>query len=337
VLGALLLLLLLPGTGLEEHSVLALFSELLLLLVLLAGIGTLAGHHALRLACWTLVGASTAIRWLLEAGWGSDLLPLNLLLTFISLLPIAWIVLLQLSGGGRVSAHHVRGAIALYLLVAAIFAYADAYLEVVRPNSFRLPDWWAREQSHRPEAFFYFSVVTLTTLGYGDIIAVRSVARELVMLEALIGQLYPAIIIARLVTLELQNRPSGAGAARPPTGTTYGRDGERPPELPTNNRGAGQPTIGCRSSNYRTRIGSAQPGLSGGESRWSHGARRCGGGRPGDIGSYLRPRSSVRWRARRGYAWPRGASRPLPPGRPVGCRSRSRPASGMRSGARARC
>jgi len=56
------------------------------------------------------------------------------------------------------------------------------------------------------DAFYYFSIVTLTTLGYGDITAIHPVARSVVMIEALLGQLYPAILIARLVTLEMEAR-----------------------------------------------------------------------------------------------------------------------------------
>ena len=51
--------------------------------------------------------------------------------------------------------------------------------------------------------FVYFSFVTLTTVGYGDVIAVHPIARSLVTVEALIGQLFPAILLARLVSLEL--------------------------------------------------------------------------------------------------------------------------------------
>ena len=49
--------------------------------------------------------------------------------------------------------------------------------------------------------WIYFSFVTLTTVGYGDITPVARAARSIAMLEALTGQLYPAIIIARLVSL----------------------------------------------------------------------------------------------------------------------------------------
>jgi hypothetical protein len=54
----------------------------------------------------------------------------------------------------------------------------------------------------------YFSFVTLTTIGYGDIVPVHPYARGLANLEAVIGQLYPATLLARLVTLELTGEKS---------------------------------------------------------------------------------------------------------------------------------
>jgi hypothetical protein len=52
----------------------------------------------------------------------------------------------------------------------------------------------------------YFSFTTLTTLGYGDILPVSPVARSLATSEALFGQLYPAVMIARLISLEILGR-----------------------------------------------------------------------------------------------------------------------------------
>jgi hypothetical protein len=52
----------------------------------------------------------------------------------------------------------------------------------------------------------YFSFVTLTSTGYGDILPVHPLARSLSNCEAIIGQLYPATLLARLVTLELESR-----------------------------------------------------------------------------------------------------------------------------------
>jgi hypothetical protein len=55
----------------------------------------------------------------------------------------------------------------------------------------------------------YYSFVTLTTVGYGDITPVHPLARSLAVFEALTGQLYPAILLARLVSLEVQSKGSG--------------------------------------------------------------------------------------------------------------------------------
>jgi hypothetical protein len=52
----------------------------------------------------------------------------------------------------------------------------------------------------------YFSFATLTTTGYGDVFPVHPIARSLCNLEAVIGQLYPATLLARLVTLEMAHR-----------------------------------------------------------------------------------------------------------------------------------
>jgi voltage-gated potassium channel Kch len=58
----------------------------------------------------------------------------------------------------------------------------------------------------------YFSFVTLTTAGYGDVIATHPLTRGLSNLEAVIGQLFPATLIARMVTLELAGRQRGTSS-----------------------------------------------------------------------------------------------------------------------------
>ena len=64
-----------------------------------------------------------------------------------------------------------------------------------------------------PRAFFYFSFVTLTTVGYGDVLPVHPVARSLAMLEAVTGSLYLAILVARLVSLSVSSRGGNAKGA----------------------------------------------------------------------------------------------------------------------------
>jgi hypothetical protein len=59
---------------------------------------------------------------------------------------------------------------------------------------------------HLPSNLIYLSFVTLTSVGYGDIVPVHPVARSLTNIETIIGQLYPATLLARLVTLEVKWR-----------------------------------------------------------------------------------------------------------------------------------
>ena len=90
------------------------------------------------------------------------------------------------------------GAIVLYLLLGVMSAVAYAMLDTLVPHAFD-----GRDDSGAGLAdWAYFSFVTLTTVGYGDITPVARAARSMAMLEALVGQLYPAIIIARLVSLQ---------------------------------------------------------------------------------------------------------------------------------------
>jgi hypothetical protein len=109
------------------------------------------------------------------------------------------IVLMRTFGKGPVTLHRILGAIVVYLLISFIFALLFHSLFIANgSNAFRgLID-------NDREEFMYFSLTTLTTTGYGDIIPVNAATRSLSNLESLIGQLYPAILISRLVTLELE-------------------------------------------------------------------------------------------------------------------------------------
>jgi hypothetical protein len=90
-----------------------------------------------------------------------------------------------------------------------LFAFLDRLIEELSPREFIMPEGWSRTTLSSGEAFYYFSVVTLTTVGFGDITAVHPLARSLVKLEALVAQLYSAISIARLVTLKIETRRIG--------------------------------------------------------------------------------------------------------------------------------
>ena len=123
------------------------------------------------------------------------------------------IVLWQVYREGPVTAHRIQGAVAGYLLLSVIFAIAYSLAETIQPGSFQMSSVQdqLRAELVMDRSFYYFSVVTLTTTGFGDITALNYPARTLVMMEALIGQLYTAILIARLVSLHVEEKRERRG------------------------------------------------------------------------------------------------------------------------------
>ena len=184
------------------------FSVLFLSLALLAGLFTMVRQTALRWIWITVVVGAILFKAAALVASGPWLIVGDTLFTFFSLSSLVYVVYLHVSREGPVTAHRIRGAIALYLLIAMLFAFLFSLAEELVPGAFSMPGDWMRAASSSGEAFYYFSIVTMTTVGFGDITAVHPLVRSFVMLEALIGQLYPAILLARLVTLEIETRRS---------------------------------------------------------------------------------------------------------------------------------
>jgi hypothetical protein len=125
----------------------------------------------------------------------------------VSLLLLLLVVLGQTFRAGPVTSHRIQGGIAGYLLLGLVWAQAYALVEMLHPGSFSGPITPAA--GHR--SFAYFSFVTLTTVGYGDILPVHPAARSLAMLEAVTGPLYIAILLARLVSLAMATGTGSGG------------------------------------------------------------------------------------------------------------------------------
>jgi hypothetical protein len=108
-------------------------------------------------------------------------------------------------GPGRVTIHRVQGAIVLYFNFALFFFTVYQLMNVLVADAFTgLPPTGTEHGSGA--ALLYFSFGTLTTAGFGDIKPVYPIARNLANLEAAIGQLFPATLLARLVSLEIGHR-----------------------------------------------------------------------------------------------------------------------------------
>ena len=190
---------------------LALIGVVVFSFLLLAGLLTMARHRIFQMVSAVFVISAIAVRVARSVFGVSGLLQWDALLSMLSVIGMVVVVLWQVYREGPVTGHRGRGAVAAYLLIAILFAYGYTFIAYVVPGSFQLPAWVSQAGAERGEAFFYFSMVALTTTGFGDITAIHPVARSLVIFEAFVGQLYPAILIARLVTLELETRRSGKG------------------------------------------------------------------------------------------------------------------------------
>jgi hypothetical protein len=120
----------------------------------------------------------------------------------VSLVTI-WVVARAVFGPGRVTYHRVVGAILLYLAIGFVFVALYTLVDVLAPGAFTGAK--IHDRVSLPADLVYFSFVTLTTVGYGDVMPVHPFARSLSNLEAIIGQLYPATLLARMVSLELRS------------------------------------------------------------------------------------------------------------------------------------
>jgi hypothetical protein len=175
--------------------------------VIVAGVLTTFKQRWLSFLAIVLAVASLALNWAEEIRPPAGLAILANSVTLIYLGILLAVVIAQVFRGGPVTAHRIRGAIVIYLLLGLMWAFAYQVAALTIPQAFRLPEGLiAGDPDGLRRELTYFSVVTLTTTGYGDITAVNPVARTLVMLEALVGQLYPAIVLAWLVSLGVMHQ-----------------------------------------------------------------------------------------------------------------------------------
>ena len=109
-------------------------------------------------------------------------------------------ILIKTFQPGDITFQRIQGSVVVYLLIGLIFSFVFRLIYVFEgASSFN------NIVSNGSPGFLYYSFITLTTVGYGDITPVQPLARSLANFEALIGQLYPAILIARLVSMEFES------------------------------------------------------------------------------------------------------------------------------------
>jgi hypothetical protein len=179
---------------------LRIFTDILLTAILLAGI------YAARQRKRQFIIAIVLGIPLFMAVWADNFLKstiLTLIVTIGGSLFFAYMIIIFLSflfRAKEVTAETIYAAIVVYLFMGVLWSFSYRLLFSIDPTCFQI----ALNQNRDPNLIFvYFSFVTLTTLGYGDIIPLSDQAYALTILEAVVGQMYLAIMIARLVGMQI--------------------------------------------------------------------------------------------------------------------------------------
>jgi ion channel len=178
-----------------------LIETMLLTLVLLVAVLSIAGRWRALLA---IVLAAPAVigQWLNY--WWPDVVVIYVVTHTAGLLFIGFVVVELLRfivSAPRVNADVLCAAVAGFLLSGLLWALAYSLLDRLDPNSFVFT--LSSKGSHSMSGFvcLYFSFITLSTVGYGDIVPASEPARMLAMVEAMFGMFYMATLVARLVSL----------------------------------------------------------------------------------------------------------------------------------------
>ena len=178
--------------------------DALVSLMLVSGAAAVADRSRAMLIVSVITVPALLVRWTSWLFPAADLAVWREISTLATLAVLCCVVLALVLRRGSITARRIQGAIAVYLLLGFIWAQAYELVALWHPGSFT-----GTVDGRGSLPWTYYSFVTLTTMGYGDIMPVHPLARAAAVLEALTGQLYLAIMLARLVSLELQSRRDG--------------------------------------------------------------------------------------------------------------------------------
>jgi len=132
---------------------------------------------------------------------GGLLAPGNFLTTAFAVTTLVMILKYVLTQR-HVNSNVIFAAVSVYLLIGIVFGTVFSWVAYADPGAFDPP----QQVETGDSSLFYYSFVTLTTLGFGDISPVTEGARALTVIEALLGQVYLVVLIARLVAMHIARR-----------------------------------------------------------------------------------------------------------------------------------
>jgi hypothetical protein len=190
-----------------------LIESILITIVLLSAVVAVGGKRRSLAIGLMLVAPAVAAKWL-EHAW-PQYVPrqVSQISAMLFLSYVTFRLLHYILSAPQVDSEVICAAIAVYLIVGLIWAFAYILVASLNPHAFSSSN--PNEQMVRFQAL-YFSFITLTTTGYGDIVPVSKIARLLAMTEAVAGMFYTTILIARLVALYAGSRKESSERSEGP-------------------------------------------------------------------------------------------------------------------------
>ena len=169
-------------------------------LVLVSGIWAVSRHKTMTIIVAAITFVGLPLHWAKYISTGALYQKGDALLTLTAFLLMAGVVAAKVFQKGPITLYRIQGAVVIYLLLGLAWSRAYMLIEMLKPGAFQMGGAGA---GYLTSELTYYSFVTLTSVGYGDINAVHPAARSLAAMEAVVGQLFPAILIARLVAMEM--------------------------------------------------------------------------------------------------------------------------------------
>jgi voltage-gated potassium channel len=213
------ILLLVASPLLAHRWLFKIVAEVFLLNSLLVSLSASGRQVRLKWPLWSLWGAGLLCYLLGDSGVAPAINPLlhllDIIFTSLLLLSCFAVILAFIFHSHRVTVDTIFAAVMNYLFLAFIYAQFYQFLLLLDPHSFKLPALVSLNSFKIFQTdLLYFSLVTLTTLGYGDIVPQMGVARMTAVVEAVTGQLYVALLVAWLmgmfISQSLRSRQPGS-------------------------------------------------------------------------------------------------------------------------------
>ncbi len=190
---------------------------LFIVILLLSAVLAVSEHPRTMRIAWTIALPTCLLQGLDLLFENSAIVIANHIMSSLFLLFTVGVILKYLFVASHVTFDMICASLCVYLLLSVAWAIAYSLIEILQPGSFHLAlgeaggDTAIRFEGERASLAMYYSLVTMTTLGYGDIIPTSSIARTSAATEALTGQPYLAVLVARLVGLHIAQAMAKGG------------------------------------------------------------------------------------------------------------------------------